>query len=132
MCGRADATPTGRSHGRAFFSVTCMWFVVSSTPSAINGAKPMARDDFIALCSGFLMCTGGFGCGWFITPEPAELKLAKIRAGLDLSIPIRTRPPDIKIIDCVLMWVGGPGGEPEIRCPPVRREERPPPAIPTS
>jgi hypothetical protein len=72
----------------------------------------MARDDFIALCSGFIMCTGGFGFGWFITPEPAELKLAKIRAGLDLSIPIRTLPPDTKIIDCVMMWVGGPGGRP--------------------
>jgi hypothetical protein len=92
----------------------------------------MARDDFIALCCGMFMSAGGFGFGWLITPEPAEFKLAKIRAGLDLSIPIRTLPPDTKIIDRVLMWVGGPGGEPDIWCPPVRPEEQAPSAVPTS
>jgi hypothetical protein len=92
----------------------------------------MARDDFTALCAGFEMCTGGGGLGWFITPEPAEMKLARIRAGLDLSIPIRALPPDTKIIDCVMIWVGGPGGDPEIWCPSVRPEEQARPAAPTS
>jgi hypothetical protein len=36
----------------------------------------MVRDDFISLCTGVVMTTGGFGFGWFITPEPAELRLA--------------------------------------------------------
>jgi hypothetical protein len=78
------------------------------------------------------MTAGGCGSGCFITPESARSKLARIRAGPDLSIPIRTLPLDTKIIDCVLMWMGGPGGEPEIWCPPVRPEEQAPPAAPTS
>ncbi len=94
----------------------------------------MARDDFIALCCGMLMSAGGFSFGWFTMPESAEFKLAKIRAGLDLSISRRALPPDSKMIDCVLMWVGGPGGEPEMWCPaaPSLPEEQAPPAAPTS
>ena len=98
--------------------------------SAINGAKRMAREDFVTLCTGFVTCTGGFGFGWFITPEPAEMKLARICASLDLSMPIRALPPPTKIIHCVMMWVGGPAGDPKIWCPPVRPEEQAP-AVPT-
>jgi hypothetical protein len=61
-----------------------------------------------------------FRFGWFITPEPAELKLARIRAGVDFSIPVL--PPEVKALRCVLMWVGGPRGEPEMWC---RRQSRP-------
>jgi hypothetical protein len=50
----------------------------------------MARDHFIALCAGLVMGTGGFGFGWFITPEPAEVKLDRIWAGLHYAIPVRT------------------------------------------
>jgi hypothetical protein len=77
--------------------------------SAINGAKPMAREDFVTVCTGFVTCTGGFGFGWFITPEPAEMKLARIRASLDLSMPIQTLPPEVKALRCMTVWVGGPG-----------------------
>jgi hypothetical protein len=81
-----------------------------------------------------LMSAGGLGFGWAITPETAEFKLVNIRAGLDLSIPIRTLPPETKIIVCVLMWVGRPGGEPEMWCPaaPPLPAEQAPPAVPTS
>ena len=94
----------------------------------------MARDDFIALCCGMLMSAGGFGFGWFTPPDSAEFKLAKIRAGLDLSIPIRALPPNVKALRCMLVWVGGPGGEPEMWCPaaPPLPEEPVPPAGPTS
>jgi hypothetical protein len=93
----------------------------------------MAREDLIALCAGSFIFAGGFGLGWFTTPESAEFKLARIRAGLNYSIPIRTLPPAIKAIGCMMMWVGGPGGEPEPWCPAAPLpEERAPPAVPTS
>jgi hypothetical protein len=92
----------------------------------------MAREDLIALCAGSFIFAGGFGLGWF-TPESAEFKLARIRAGLNYSIPIRTLPPSIKAIGCMMMWVGGPGGEPKLWCPAARLpEEQAPPAVPTS
>jgi hypothetical protein len=96
----------------------------------------MARQDFIALCSGALMFTGGFGFGWFTTPEPADVELARIRADLPLSIPIRTLPPDVKALRCMMMWVGAAGGDPEMWCPAapplLENEDQAPPAIPTS
>jgi hypothetical protein len=66
--------------------------------------------------------------------EPAEMKLARIRASLDLSMPIRTLPPEVKALKCMIVWVGGPGGEPEMWCPAARLlpEEQAPPAVPTS
>jgi hypothetical protein len=92
----------------------------------------MARDHFIALCSGFVMCTGGFGFGWFITPEPAEMKLGRLWAGAAQSIPVRTLPPEVKALRCVMVWIGTAG--PEIWCPaaPPLPEEQAPPAVPTS
>jgi hypothetical protein len=92
------------------------------------------RVHFLALCA-FIMCTGGFGFGWSITPEPAEVKLARIWAGVDLSIPIRTLPPNTKAVRCMLVWVGGPGGDPEMWCPavpPLPEDDQAPPAISTS
>jgi hypothetical protein len=76
----------------------------------------MVRDDFIALCAGSFMFAGGFG--WFGAPETGEFKLAKIRSGLNLSIPIRTLPPESKAVRCMMVWVGGPGSAPELWCPP--------------
>lgn len=92
----------------------------------------MAREDLIALCAGSCIFAGGCGLGWFTTPESAEFKLARIRAGLNYSIPIRTLPPAMKAIGCTMMWVGGPGGEPELWCPAAPPEEPAPPAVPTS
>ena len=94
----------------------------------------MARQAFVALCAGSFVFASGLGFGWFITPETAEVKLARIWAGVDLSIPIRTLPPDVKALRCVLMWIGGPGGEPEMWCPPVPPlpGDQAPPAVPTS
>ena len=93
----------------------------------------MVREDLIAWGAGLVMSAGGFGFGWFIMPEPAELKLLRIQTNLDYQAPKRrTLPPDTKIVDCVMMWIGGPGGEPEIWCPPVPPEEPQRPAVPTS
>jgi hypothetical protein len=91
----------------------------------------MVRDWFMTLCGGALMVATWSGFGAYIAPEPAELKLARIMAGLDRSIR-RTLPPDTKIVKCVMVWVGGPGGEPELWCPPVPLEEPELPAVPTS
>jgi hypothetical protein len=59
--------------------------------SALQGAKQMVRDDFIALCAGSLMAATWAGYGWFITPEPVESKLAKVRinALLIRNVPCR-------------------------------------------
>jgi hypothetical protein len=94
----------------------------------------MAREHFIVLCAGLVVGTGGFGFGWFIAPEPAEVKLARIWAGLDYAIPVRTLPPYVKALRCMLVWIGGPGGAPEMWCPavPPLPEEQAPPAVPTS
>jgi hypothetical protein len=69
---------------------------------------------------------------WFIAPEPPDLKLARIRAGLDLSMPGRTLPPEVKALRCMMVWIGTAG--PEIWCPaaPPLPEEQAPPAVPTS
>jgi hypothetical protein len=53
----------------------------------------MVRADLIALCAGSTIFAGGFGFGWSILPEEADLKLARIRAGILWSIPRRTLPP---------------------------------------
>jgi hypothetical protein len=92
----------------------------------------MVRDHFISLCGGALMVGTWAGFGLFITPEPAELKLARARAGVDLSVPVRTLPPEVKALRCIMMWVGAAG--PEIWCPaaPPLPKEQAPPAIPTS
>jgi hypothetical protein len=94
----------------------------------------MAREDLIGLFSGPVMSTGGFGFGWFITPETAEIKPARIWAGVDLWIPIRTLPLNTKAVRCMLVRVGGPSSEPELWCPaaPPLPEEQAPPAVPTS
>ena len=94
----------------------------------------MVREHFIALCAGLVMGTGGFGFGWITFPETAELKLARIRAGVDFSIPIRTLPPEVKALRCVLMWVGERGRKPEMWCPaaPPFPEDQAPSAVPTS
>jgi hypothetical protein len=47
----------------------------------------MVRDDFIVLCAGSLMVATWTGYGWLAAPAPAETKLAKIFAGVDLAIP---------------------------------------------
>jgi len=86
----------------------------------------------ITFCSWAVMIGGALGYGWGMVPEPAELKLLRVQAGLSWSIPVRALPPDTKIIECVMMWVGGPGGQPAVWCPPMllRPTEQPP--IPTS
>jgi hypothetical protein len=70
---------------------------------------------------------GGFG--WSITPEPAEMELARIRAGLDWSMPVRT---EVKALRCMMVWIGTAG--PELWCPaaPPLLEEQAPLAVPTS
>jgi hypothetical protein len=112
--------------------MTRMWIVLSLYLRArSSGARQgMVRDDFITLCAGVVMSTGSFGFGSLMAPEPAELKLARIRAGLDFSLPVRTLRPNRKIVDCAMVWMGAKG-EPEIWCPavPPRPEER---AAPTS
>jgi hypothetical protein len=92
----------------------------------------MVREDFIAWGAGLAMSAGGFGFGWFITPEPAEMKLGRLWAGAAQSIPVRTLPPEVPALRCIMMWVGTAG--PEIWCPaaPPLPEEPARPAIPTS
>jgi hypothetical protein len=94
----------------------------------------MVRDDFVALCAGSLMVVTWSGFGWLMAPAPAETKLAQIRAGVNMPIPRRTLRPDTKIVDCIMVWVGGPGGEPELWCPPAPPlpQEQAPEAVPTS
>ena len=93
----------------------------------------MVRGDFIALGAGCFMFTGGVGFGSFITPEPAEVRLARIRGGVDYTMSVPTLPPNVKALRCMMMWVGGPGGEPELWCPaaPPLPEDQTPPAVPT-
>jgi hypothetical protein len=62
----------------------------------------MVRDDFIALCAGSLMATTRAGYRWFITPEPVESKLAKVRINA-LLIPQRPVSPGIKVFECVIV-----------------------------
>jgi hypothetical protein len=62
----------------------------------------MVRDDFIALCAGSLMATTWAGYRWFITPEPVESKLAKVRINA-LLIPQRPVSPGIKAFECVIV-----------------------------
>jgi hypothetical protein len=75
-----------------------------------SGAKQMVRKDLIALGAGCFMFTGGVGFSSFIAPEPAEVRLARIRGGVDYTMSVRTLPPDVKALRCMMMWVGGPGG----------------------
>jgi hypothetical protein len=94
----------------------------------------MVRDDFIALCAGSLMVGTWTWFGWLMAPEPAELKLAWIRAGLDFSLPVRTLRPNPKIVDCAMVWIGAKGA-PELWCPavpPLQPHEQVPDAAPTS
>jgi hypothetical protein len=67
-----------------------------------------------------------------LTPEPAEVKLGRLWAGAARSIPIRTLPPEVKALRCMMVWLGTAG--PEIWCPaaPPLPEEQAPPAVPTS
>jgi hypothetical protein len=50
---------------------------------------------------------GGFG--WSITPEPAEMKLGRLWAGAAQSIPVRTVPPEVKALRCMMVWIGTAG-----------------------
>ena len=90
----------------------------------------MVRDDCVALSAGVFMLAGSVGFGWVMVPESAEFKLAKIRAGIHVRG--GHSPPGSKMIECVMIWLGGPGGEPELWCPAVLPEEQAPPAVPTS
>jgi hypothetical protein len=92
----------------------------------------MVRDYLFSLCGGALMVATWGGFGWSITPEPAEMELARIRAGLDWSMPVRTLPPEVKALRCMMVWIGTAG--PELWCPaaPPLLEEQAPPAVPTS
>jgi hypothetical protein len=47
----------------------------------------MVRDYLYSLCGGALMLATWTGFGAYIAPEPAEVKLARIRAGVDWSHP---------------------------------------------
>jgi hypothetical protein len=83
-------------------------------------ATPMVRECVVALCCGAVMSSGGFGFGWFIIPEPAELKLRRILV-------------EVPALRCIMMWVGTAG--PEIWCPavpPLPEEPEQQPAVPTS
>jgi hypothetical protein len=102
-----------------------------SCKRASKGQAGMVRDHLFSLCGGALMLATWTGFGWSITPEPAEMKLARIRASLDWSIPVRTLPPEVKAGSCVLMWIGAAGAE--MWCPlPPRPEPEQAPAVPTS
>jgi hypothetical protein len=92
----------------------------------------MVRDYLFSLCGGVLMLATWTGFGAYIAPEPAEMKLARIRAGVDWSMPVRTLPPEVKALRCVMLWIGTAG--PELWCPaaPPLPEEQAPPAVPTS
>jgi hypothetical protein len=101
-----------------------------SCERASKGQAGMVRDYLFSLCGGAFMLATWTGFGTYITPEPAEMKLARIRAGVDWSIPVRTLPPEVKARSCILMWIGAAGVE--MWCPMPRRPEQAPPAVPTS
>jgi hypothetical protein len=92
----------------------------------------MVRDYLFSLCGSAFMLATWTGFGAYIAPEPAELKLARIRAGLDWSMPVRTLPPEVKALRCMMVWIGTAG--PELWCPAVlpSPDEQEPPAAPTS
>jgi hypothetical protein len=92
----------------------------------------MVRDYLFSLCGSALMVATWTGFGAYIAPGPAELKLARIRAGVDWSMPLRTLPSEIKALRCVMLWIGTAG--PELWCPaaPPFPDEQEPPAVPTS
>ena len=118
----------------SLFRVTRMLIVASSTRERAP-AEPSRWSARISLrCAPGASCSLGVGFGSFITPESAEVRLARIRGGVDYTISVRTLPPNVKALRCMMMWVGGPGGEPELWCPaaPPLPEDQAPPAVPTS
>jgi hypothetical protein len=92
----------------------------------------MVRDYLYSLCGGALMVATSGGFGWFITPKPAETKLGRLWADAARTTPVRTLPPEVKALRCMMEWIGTAG--PEIWCPaaPPLPEEQAPPAVPTS
>jgi hypothetical protein len=87
-----------------------------TTPGAV-GSWPEARSPILDWLIGQALAR------WPYLVQFAEpFKLAEIRSTLNFSMSVRTLAPDSKIVDRITIWVGGPGGEPEIWCPPVRPE----------
>jgi hypothetical protein len=103
-----------------------------SRERASKGQAGMVREYLYSLCGGALMGATWSGFGWFVAPEPAEHKLGQLWAGVAQTIPVRTLPPEVPAIRCVMMWVGTAG--PEIWCPaaPPLPEDQVPAAVPTS
>jgi hypothetical protein len=93
----------------------------------------MVRDYLVSLGAGSLMVAMWSTCGWLLAPEPAELRLARIQAAaLSQSVPVRTLPPEVNAIRCMMVWIGTAG--PELWCPaaPPRPRDQAPAAVPTS
>jgi hypothetical protein len=103
-----------------------------SRERASEGQAGMVREYLYSLCGGALMGATWSGFGWFVAPEPAEHKLGQLWAGVAQTIPVRTLPPEVPAIRCVMMWVSTAG--PEIWCPaaPPLPEDQVPAAVPTS
>jgi hypothetical protein len=97
-----------------------------------KGQAGMVRDSLYSRCGGALMVATWTGFGAYIAPEPAEMKPGRIWAAAARSIPVRTLPPEVPAIRCVMMWVGTSG--PEIWCPaaPPLPEQQEPAAATTS
>jgi hypothetical protein len=75
----------------------------------------MVRDELIAVCAGSLMVASWAVFGWFITPEPVESTLAKVRVDASL-IPQRPVSPGINVFECIIVgWE--PHVPPEVDCP---------------
>jgi hypothetical protein len=61
--------------------------VLSSTPRD-HGELTGAPKRWLAMIYCALRRVRNAHFGWFTTPETAEFKLAKIRSGVDFSIPV--------------------------------------------
>jgi hypothetical protein len=92
----------------------------------------MVRDLLVSLGSAVALWGSSFTFAYLCFPEPAEHKLGRLWAGAAQSIPVRTLPPEVPALRCIMMWIGTAG--PELWCPaaPPLPEEQAPPAVPTS
>jgi hypothetical protein len=88
----------------------------------------MVRDYLFSLRGGAFMLATWTGFGACIAPEPAELTLGRLWADAAQTMPIRTLPPEVPALRCVMVWIGTAG------CPaaPPLPEKPEHPAVPTS
>jgi hypothetical protein len=97
-----------------------------------RGATEVVRDLLVSLAAAMALWGSCFVLAYLCFPEPAEHKLGRLWTEAAQTMPVRTLPPEVPAIRCVMMWVGTAG--PELWCPaaPPLPEKPEQPAVPTS